>query len=248
MKTRHFVLHAVQDPMEGVVNPGPHQIYRDPVVSIEERELGRLGDEAIRVSMMYAGVCGTDAHMVQTNPETGYLSSSSPTTIPPEGRLIGHEGVGRITAVGSHVRHIKANAYVTLESIVVCHHCDACRRGQFNQCRNAKLMGLEEDGLFGTIVDVPATLAHDVTEVAQRGGDKGLLAAACVEPAAVAYVGCQNTYMKGGDVVAVFGAGPIGLLAAILSESVFGAAEVHIIEPVEFRRDFARKWVLHPAL
>jgi len=85
MKSSNVLLHATDDPMKGVTNPGPHQRYRDPVLSVEERELNGLGDEAIRVSVIYAGICGTDAHMVRTNPETGYLSSSSPTTIPPRG-------------------------------------------------------------------------------------------------------------------------------------------------------------------
>lgn len=240
MESKVVVVHADREPMEGVDNPGPHQIYRNPVVSVEKRELGNLHPDEIRVEMIYAGLCGTDLHLVESNPYTGYILCSAPAEIPKEGRVIGHEGTGRVLQIGSNVRHVKAGAIVTFESIIVCHYCDVCRKGQFNQCRHAKLLGLEKDGLFGNIVDVPSMLTHDVTELA--GTDRGLKSAACVEPAGVAYVACKNTHITGGDVVVVFGGGPIGLFTAMLSRTVFGASAVHLVEPVEFRRKFAEKW------
>lgn len=226
--------------MPGVENPKPNQVYRNPTVSVEPRELGDLHPDEIRVQMVYAGICGTDVHLVEPNPATGYIRSSAPVRIPPEGRIIGHEGVGRILEVGSHVRHIRRGAVVTFESIIVCHYCEVCRRGQFNQCRRARLLGLEKDGLFGTVVDVPSMLTHDVTELART--DQGLRAAACVEPAGVAYVACQNACVAAGDEVVIFGAGPIGVFSAMLCKTVFAASRVHVVEPVEFRRQSVREW------
>lgn len=240
METDVVVVYAENDPMPGVANPGPHQIYRNPRVTIETRNLGDLNPDEIRVEMIYAGVCGTDAHLVSFHPDTGYIRSSAPLHIPSHGRIIGHEGVGRVLAVGANVRHIKPGAYVTFESIVVCHFCDVCRRGQFNQCRCAKLLGLELDGIFGTVVDVHAMLAHDVTALIKNEED--LKAMACVEPAGVAYVACKNAGIKGGDVVVIFGAGPIGFFASVLARTAFGASEVHVVEPSKFRRTFAEQW------
>lgn len=242
-QSKVIVVKADREPLRGVANPGPHQIYQNPKLSVEERILGKLDNDEIRVEMIYAGVCGTDVHLVETNPETGYVRCSAPAHIPVEGRVIGHEGVGKVLEIGSNVRHVKPGEYVTFESIIVCHCCDVCRRGQFNQCRQALLLGLEKDGLFGTIVDVPSMLTHNVTALA--GSDAALKAAACVEPAGVAYVACQNTRVNGGDVVVIFGAGPIGLFAALLSKTVFGAGKVYVVEPVPFRRDLARKWSDH---
>jgi threonine dehydrogenase-like Zn-dependent dehydrogenase len=239
MESRVVVVHADIEPIEGIANPGPHQIYKNPRISVEHRELGELLSDEVRVEMIYAGVCGTDVHLVETNPDTGYIRCSAPARIPHEGRVIGHEGVGKVIEVGSHVRHVKLGDYVTFESIIVCHYCDECRRGDFNQCRNALLFGLEKDGLFGT-VDVPSMLTHNVNALAKS--EKGLKTAACVEPAGVAYVACQNTDLKAGDVVVVFGAGPIGLFSAMLSKVVFGASRVYTVEPVPFRRNLARKW------
>lgn len=242
-KTHMVVVHAERDPMPDIENPGPHQVYRHPRVTVETRELGELHPDEVRVQMVYAGLCGSDVHLVASDPETGYIRSSAPARIPPEGRVIGHEGVGKVLAVGSHVRHVKPGAFVTFESIIVCHYCDVCRRGQFNQCLRARLLGLEKDGLFGTIVDVPSMLTHDVGELAEH--DSGLRAAACVEPAGVAYVACENTRVTGGDVVVVFGAGPIGLFSAMLSKNILGASEVHVVEPVRFRRELASAWSDH---
>ncbi|MGA2527095.1 MAG: alcohol dehydrogenase catalytic domain-containing protein [Smithellaceae bacterium] len=226
--------------MQGITKPGSHQIYRNPRVSVENRKLQALRSDEVRIEMIYAGVCGTDVHLVDTNPDTGYIRCSAPAQIPREGRVIGHEGVGKVFEVGAQVRHVKSGDYVTFESIIVCHYCDECRRGDFNQCRNALLLGLEKDGLFGTIVDVPSMLTHDVTALTKN--EKGLKAAACVEPAGVAYVACRNTRLGAGDVVVVFGAGPIGLFLAMLSKVVFGASRVYMVEPISFRRTLAQKW------
>ncbi len=240
MESRVVVVHADNDPIKGIAKPGPHQRYKNPRISVENRMLPALRPDEVRVKMVYAGVCGTDVHLVTTKPDTGYIQCSAPAEIPAGGRVIGHEGIGKILEVGSHVHHVQPGAYVTFESIIVCHYCDECRRGNFNQCRHALLLGTEKDGLFGDIVDVPSMLTHDVTEMAES--EKGLRAAACVEPAGVAYVACQNTHLEAGDVVVIFGAGPIGLFAAMLSKVVFGAFQVHIVEPVPFRRKIAEKW------
>lgn len=234
------IVQADRKPMDGVEDPGPHQLYMNPRVSVEHRTLHKLHQDEIRVQMVYAGICGTDIHISEANPQTGYVKSSAPAKIPPEGRVIGHEGVGRVLKTGSNVRHLKTGDYVTFESIIVCHYCNECRRGHFNQCSRARLLGMEKDGIFGTIVDVPSMLTHDVTDLAAH--DAGLKAAACAEPAGVAYVACENTHVTGGDEVVVFGGGPIGLLCAMLSKQVFGASRVHLVEPVPFRRAFAAKW------
>lgn len=240
MESKVVVLYADREPMDGIVHPGPHQIYKNPRVLTEKRTLGKLHPYMIRVEMIYAGLCGTDVHLVDKNPDTSYIRCTAPTEIPNQGRIIGHEGVGRILEVGPGVQNMKPNAYVTFESIIACHYCDVCRRGQFNQCQNAKLLGLEVDGLFGTMVDVPSILAHDTTKLIRS--DQDLRALACVEPAGVAYVACTNGHIMGGDVVVIFGAGPIGLFSAMLSKIVFGASAVHVVEPIEFRRMLARKW------
>jgi len=226
--------------MTGVENPGPHQVYRNPRLAIEQKSLEHLPDNSIRVEMYYAGICGSDIHVAQSDMDTGYILGSAPLEIGPQGRILGHEGVGRVLAVGKSVKNVKTNDYVTFESIITCHHCDTCRKGNFNQCEQGILLGMEQDGLFGKIVDVPAQIAHDINDLADL--ERGLQAAACIEPAACGYVAASLARVSPGDRVLIFGGGPIGLLTAMLCRTAFGAVEVHLVEPVAYRRDFARQW------
>lgn len=240
MQSEMLIIQAKKRPLAGVTFPGPHQTYQQPCISIHCRQLGELHRDEIRVKMLYAGVCGSDVHLLETNSETGYIRSSVPCDIPPEGRVIGHEGVGKVLEVGTNIRHLAPGNFVTFESIGVCHYCDMCRKGRFNQCRHATLLGMQKDGLFATVADVTAMSAHDVTPLIRQEQD--IVAFACVEPAAVAYLACENTQISGGDVVVIFGAGPIGVYCAMLAKVIFGAAEVHVVEPGKFRREFAKGW------
>jgi threonine dehydrogenase-like Zn-dependent dehydrogenase len=242
MITPSLFLHADLAPLPGVVAPIPPQKYKNPRLVIRERELPVLDDFHVRVEMLYAGICGTDLHLAQRNPDTGYIRCSAPVEIPPEGRLIGHEGVGKAIAVGRHVSHIKPGDHLTFESILACQRCVRCRRGDFNQCRESRLLGLEEDGLFSRVADVPASVAHTINDY-RNGSDLATLA--CLEPAAVAYLACQNARVRGADKVVVFGGGPIGLYSAIAARCIFGASRIYVVDPIPYRRQLAREWCDH---
>lgn len=217
-----------------------NQIYQNPDLHITEISLKKLDPFSLRVKMLYFGICGTDVHLMKVD-SNGYVVCSAPMEIPEAGLILGHEGVGIVLEVGAFVNNFKPNMYVTFESILTCHYCKSCRSGNFNQCANAKLVGLEINGVFGSVVDVPASLAHDVSEIADNN-ELNIQAAACIEPASVAYVACENARIKGGDNVVVFGAGPIGLFSAMLAKNVFGATNVNIVEPVDYRRNKAQEF------
>lgn len=234
-----LLVKAEKKPKNGVVNPSPNQLYRNPQVVVGKREIGKLGANDIRLEMIYVGICGSDLHLVKTDKDTGYIKSSAPLSIPETGRIIGHEGVGRVLEVGKNVKHIKIGMIVTLESILVCNHCEPCKRGDFNQCDNAKLVGLEVDGIMGTIIDVNASLAHDVTPYIKNAKD--LVAMACIEPAGVAFDACEYAAIRPADRILILGGGPIGHLAAMMCKSVFGAAEISVIEPIKLRRELLKK-------
>lgn len=236
--TEALVLRAERDPDSGGVRSHPHRTHRRPRLSVERRPLGELAPGHVRVAMIVAGICGTDVHLTRADPETGSVLGSAPLELGEEGRILGHEGVGRIVAVGAGVPSGRIGEIVTFESILTCRTCPACRRGQFNQCRRARLVGLQVDGLFRSIVDLPAYLTHDVTDLASTGD--GLAAAACLEPAACAHVALGRAAVRPGDRIVVFGGGPIGLFTAMLARSAFGASHVAVVEPIAFRREFAR--------
>jgi len=237
---RAIVLYADDDPMPGVADPSPNQRYRHPRLSLEDRPLVTLAPGHLRVEMLYAGICGTDLHLVQGHPDTGYVCSSAPAHIPASGRIIGHEGVGRVIDAGAGVSNVRVGDIVAFASIQACFACPTCSAGMPNQCPHARLVGMERDGLFATVSDLPSTLAHDVSDIATD--EQGLRAAACLEPAGCALLACRNAPVRPGDRVLVFGGGPIGLFAAIAARNVFGADRVILAEPVEARRALAQPW------
>ena len=215
--------------------------YKNIQLEIVSQDLGKfVAPGYVRAKMHYLGICGTDIHLVSTNPETGLIKTSAPCFIPDSGRIIGHEGSGEILACGEGVSHIEKGDLVAFESLFSCGQCDICRRGKFNQCRNAKLMGLQFDGLFSEIVEVPAILARKITNFTYSPED--LKAASCLEPAGVAFLACENTQITFSDRVVVLGAGPIGAYCAMIAQTFFGVTEVVVVEPVEFRRELSKKW------
>ena len=233
-EARAVLLSASREPMPGVAHPGTHQLYRHPRVSLVARALGDVPAGHVRAQMLYAGICGTDLHFISADPQTGYLRSSVPASIPAEGRVIGHEGVGRITAVGAGVQGLEPGMLVAFESVLACGNCDVCRRGSPNQCRSSKLLGTQMDGIFAEQCDVPAILARPITPLGDS--DMALKTAACLEPAAVAWLACAQARLAPGERVLVQGAGPIGHFAAMLARTVFGASRVEVLEPSAFRR------------
>jgi threonine dehydrogenase-like Zn-dependent dehydrogenase len=225
---------------EAPAGAGGRERYRWPRLTIESRPLvGRTAPGDIRVRMLLAGVCGTDLHLVRADRDTGYIVGSPPLEVGPAGRVLGHEGVGQICEVGEGVGGFAVGDVVTFESILTCGECIPCRRGLFNQCRRGRLVGTQVDGLFREVVDVPARVAHDVSDLART--PEGLRAAACIEPAACAHVAIARLGVRPGERVVVFGAGPLGLYAAMLCQEAFGAA-VHVVEPLAGRREVAAPW------
>lgn len=238
-KHRAIVTHAhYRPPAAG--GAFPRGSYTRPEPRIESRRFGALAAGELRIEIERVGICGSDLGVMQTDPVTGCISSTVPLSIPDSGRVLGHEGIGVVREVGHGVTTFQPGDWVTLKSIVCCQQCAPCRRGHFNQCLEASLLGFQRDGIFAEMADVPAQLAAGIGDLA--GTEPGRQAAACIEPAACALVALQSASMQPGDRVLVMGAGPIGLFAAMLCRQVFGAASVDVVEPAAFRRRFARKW------
>jgi (R,R)-butanediol dehydrogenase/meso-butanediol dehydrogenase/diacetyl reductase len=235
-----LVIRAKREPLSGVDYPGPHQIYRWPQLKIEKRSLVAVPAGHLRVEMKLVGVCGTDLHAVKYDPSTGYILGTAPLDIGSDGRILGHEGIGQVAEIGSGVEGFQRGNWVVFESLQACHSCESCRRGRFNQCTNAVLVGMQRDGLFAELADIPAQMAHNVSDLTK---DKtGQQAAACIEPAACSLVALSTARLRPGDDIVIFGAGPIGYFAAMLSRLAFGAASIQVVEPLPFRREFAKKW------
>lgn len=235
-----LVYRADRAPLAGVARPGPHQLYRRPRLDVEPRPLGAVPAGHVRVAVRLVGVCGSDRHVMQCDPASGYIVGSVPLEVGAEGRVLGHEAVGEVREVGAGVSGLARGAWVALESLRTCRRCDACRRGHFNQCAAVVLVGMQADGFFREVVDVPVELVHDVSDLA--ASEAGRHAAACLEPAACSFAALRRARVVPGDRVLIFGAGPIGAFAALLARAAFGAAAVCVAEPGAARRALARRW------
>ncbi len=91
METEVVVVYAERAPMNGIENPGPHQLYRNPRIALETRPLGHLHPNNIRVEMIYAGICGTDVHLVEVNPILDVANRTAKTMVELAGSLLGKQ-------------------------------------------------------------------------------------------------------------------------------------------------------------
>ena len=174
-------------------------------------------DAIVRVDAVT--LCGTDLHI---------LKGDVPTVTP--GRILGHEAVGTVLATGSDVHSVTPGDRVLVSCITACGACHYCRLQMFGQCLGGGgwILGNTIDGTQAEVVRVP--FADGSTHLAPAGvRDEDLLMLADILPTAYE-VGVVNGRLQTGGVVAIVGAGPIGLAAItaakLLSPSLVVAIDI----------------------
>lgn len=183
-------------------------------------------DAIIRVDAVT--ICGTDLHI---------LKGDVPAVT--DGRILGHEAVGTVEEVGAAVRNLSPGDRVLVSCITACGSCRFCREGRYGQCLGGGgwILGHLIDGTQAERVRVPFadTSTHEVP-----GGvtDEQILMLADILPTGYE-VGVLNGRVGPGDVVAVVGAGPIGL-AAVLGARLFSPAHVVAIDLADSRLEAAK--------
>jgi L-iditol 2-dehydrogenase len=181
-----------------------------------------VGEVLVRVGVV--GVCGSDVHYFEDG-----KSGSSVVRAPV---VLGHEFGGRIAAVGPGTVR-KVGQRVSVEPGIQCGKCSACLRGQYNHCSDMTFLGAAPtDGGMQEYLLVPSDHAFAIPD------DMSDEAAALVEPLSVALHGVSRARIRAGDSVLIIGAGPIGVLCAVVAAAE-GAANVAIVDPDGGRRDIA---------
>lgn len=211
--------------MRAVVYHGPHQKAWEEV---PDPALQEDTDAIVRVDAVT--ICGTDLHI---------LKGDVPTVT--DGRILGHEAVGTVMSVGSGVRNVRAGDRVLISCITACGRCRFCRQASYGQCLGGGgwILGHTTDGTQAEMVRVP--FADTSTYLAPDGvSDEELLMLADILPTGYE-VGVLNGTVRPGDVVAVVGAGPIGL-AAILGARLFSPSHVVAIDKADSRLDAAKQF------
>ena len=168
----------------------------------EEIPLPVIGNEEALVQVEACGFCGSDISIVAgTHPR-----ATAPLTL-------GHELSGRVVQVRSSNDAFVHGDRVTTYPLISCGECQACRHGYPHVCRRLRLFGFDVDGGMAEYVKLPVSSLMKLPE--EMPGQIGAL----IEPLAVAVHGVARTSLDDVHVAAVMGAGPIGLLTALVAHA-----------------------------
>jgi len=217
--------------MKALVYHGPGRRYWDDV---PEPTLQDPEDALVRVDAVT--ICGTDLHI---------LKGDVPTVEAP--RILGHEAIGTVLEVGAGVRQVHAGDRVLISCISSCGRCRYCREARYGQCLGGGgwILGHRIDGTQAEQVRVPFA---DTSTYAlpDSVGDEAALMLADILPTSYE-VGVTSGAVQPGDVVAIVGAGPIGL-AAVITARLLTPSAIVVIDPAPARRDAAKHFGADAAL
>ena len=185
-------------------------------------------DAIVRVDAVT--ICGTDLHI---------LKGDVPAVT--DGRILGHEAVGTVEAVGSGVQRVRPGDRVLVSCITACGTCRFCREGRYGQCLGGGgwILGHKIDGTQAEYVRVPFA---DLSTYPVPAGvtDEELLMVADILPTGYE-VGVLNGGVRPGDTVAVVGSGPIGL-SAIMGARLFSPSHIIAVDLADSRLEAAKQF------
>ncbi|MGZ4777384.1 MAG: zinc-dependent alcohol dehydrogenase family protein [Oryzihumus sp.] len=164
-------------------------------------------------------ICGTDLHI---------LKGDVPAVT--DGRILGHEGVGTVTEVGPAVSSVAVGDRVIISCISACGACSYCHQGLYAHCLAEEgasgigwIFGHLINGTQAELVRVPFA-DNSVYKVPEGVSDDAAVMLSDILPTGFE-IGVRYGKVKPGDVVAVVGAGPVGL-AAMMTANLYGAARI----------------------
>jgi len=215
---------------------GPFRVRADydmPYPEIEHPQ-----DAIVRV--LRSCICGSDLHL--------YHGLVPDTRV---GMTFGHEFIGEIVEVGSEVQNVKVGDKVMVPFNIACGKCAFCRQELYGNCHESNSQATAVGGIFGyshtaggfnggqaEYVRVPyADVGPTVIPEWMDPDDAVLL----TDVVPTGYQAAEMAGIQEGDTVVIFGAGPIGIMAAKCSW-LFGAGRVIIVDEYEYRLEFAERY------
>ena len=183
------------------------------------------GPGEVLIRVLRTGICGTDLHIDAWNEWAQH-------TIKP-GLVVGHEFVGEVVELGEDVASVYPGEIVGAEGHIVCGRCRNCMAGRRALCANSVGIGVQRDGAFAEFIVMPAgNLWPHLTKI-------DLDVASIFDPFGNA-VHTATQYRLVAEDVLITGAGPIGLMAAIVARHN-GARFVVVTDVSDYRLELARK-------
>jgi S-(hydroxymethyl)glutathione dehydrogenase/alcohol dehydrogenase len=217
-------------------------VYRGPYkVRVEEKDVPAIehpNDAIVRVTL--AAICGSDLHL--------YHGLMPDTRV---GHTFGHEFIGIVDQVGPSVQNLSVGDRVMVPFNIFCGSCWFCARGLYSNCHNVNPNATAVGGIYGyshtcggydggqaEYVRVPFADVGPVRIPEWMSDEDAVLLTDAVP---TGYFGAQLGEITEGDVVVVFGAGPVGLVAA-QSSWLMGAGRVIVVDHLDYRLEKAREF------
>ncbi|WP_437830126.1 zinc-binding dehydrogenase [Sorangium sp. So ce1153] len=221
-----------KDPWESTVGLVKRQVER-PTLDEGKDPRDRAG---VLVQPIMTGFCGSDRGIWFRTAFKDMIFKSLDRDRKST-RVVGHELLGRVVALGPDARRtfgLEVGDIVSTESHIICGACYQCRAGDTNVCADDKIIGISEDGCFAELVKLPAKnlWRTDITKIRPE-------VAAVQEPFGNAVHACTKVNLRGKR-VAVFGCGSIGLFVVAIARAL-GATSVIGVEPSEENAEMARR-------
>jgi len=214
-----------------------HDIADIRLDEVADPMLQETTDAIVRLTA--SAICGTDLHMIR-----GTFPGMT------KGTILGHEGVGIVEEIGAEVRNLRPGDRVVIGSTIACGACSYCRAGYFSQCDKANPNGPSAgtaffggpattgpfNGLQAEKARIPFANVTCVKLPSEVTDDQAILLSDIFP---TGYFGAHLAEITPGDIVVVFGCGPVGQFA-IASAMLMGAGRVLAVDCVSDRLDMAR--------
>ncbi|HUJ05904.1 MAG TPA: L-threonine 3-dehydrogenase [Streptosporangiaceae bacterium] len=201
------------------------KVRAEPGLWLEDVPVPPVGRDDVLIKVLHTGVCGTDLHIFEWD---GWAQAN--VTVP---MVIGHEFVGEIVELGADVHDLAVGDLVSGEGHLVCGRCRNCVAGRRVQCARTKGIGVNHPGAFAEFIALPAG------NVWRHHPGIDPVVAAIFDPFGNA-VHTALTFPVLGEDVLITGAGPIGIMAAMVARHA-GARYVVITDVSPYRLELARK-------
>jgi L-iditol 2-dehydrogenase len=183
----------------------------------------------VLIKMNAVGICGSDIHYY-TEGRIGDQIIRFPF-------IVGHEGAGTVEQVGKDVVRVRSGDRITIDPAVSCGHCDQCRTGRENTCRNLLFLGCpgQLEGCLREYIVLPEKCCFPISDTLSFEH------AVISEPLAIALYAVEQSRALPGAKVAVLGAGPIGMsVLNVLKINNTGA--IYVTDAIEERVAFIKRY------
>lgn len=204
--------------------------YKEKDVRVEDRDIKELAANEVKVKVAWTGICGSDLHEYLEGPITIPVDQPDPLTNQQAPLTLGHEFAGVINEVGSAVTQFKEGDRIVVNPLLT----HGNKASEYDVYDGFNFIGLGQDGGFATYAVVGENNVYKLPE------SLSLEEGALVEPTAVAVQALKEGQFQAGQTVAVFGAGPIGLLTVIAAKAE-GASKIVVFDLSERRLEMAKK-------